>query len=238
MEDKDLIAKIQKLKVIKPRQDWIFQTKNEIFQEERGLEKARVFSIFEIFPRFFYQPALTFLKRPAFYFSILILIAGFLAGFFVIKNSLIENKIAKTLENQQTQQLLASLAQVKANLDRINQNLDNLKKAKEPAKVLVMTETIKAAAKNVQDSLNQIEPKKEGEKNQVLASLNQIKEISQGLIEESERLKIEMLKTLLEDLEKRTLTGENKERLQLAKNYYNEGKYIEAMVLVERIYNQ
>jgi vacuolar-type H+-ATPase subunit I/STV1 len=53
MTDLEFIKKIEELKKIKPRKDWVILTKKELFRGEVLTERAR-FSVFEIFPRLFH----------------------------------------------------------------------------------------------------------------------------------------------------------------------------------------
>ena len=57
MEEKDLITKIQRLKAIKPRENWVSLTKEEIFPKE-----SRV-SIFEVLSNMFHA-------KPVFVFAV------------------------------------------------------------------------------------------------------------------------------------------------------------------------
>ena len=243
MENQDLIAKIQHLKAIKPKKAWVLQTKAQVFGRDSLLRESASWrtSIFEglRLPQFQFRLA---------YLILLLLITGLLGGVFIFLSEkqgqpqqLVQEQ--SIVQEQRTEQIIASLAKVQANLEAIAQDLNNLKNAQDPAQALVMTEVVKATVENVEKTIDQVESESKNEKDtkgssQVLASLIEIKETSQGLIEESKRLQIEMIESLIEDLKQRSLTKVNQERLQKAESNYNEGKYNEAMILIERIYNE
>lgn len=245
MENQDLIAKIQTLKAIKPRQDWVFQTKARLFAEtsETPLPlfapKARFIRMGKFFP----FPSLNF--KPVFATLLLIIgIIGIFVFFFVFLPS--QKSLPQPVEISQGQnqkELLAALAELQTSLGKIEEDLDNLKIAKSPTQALLASGTIKYTAQNVKEQVEKIEKeelaKKESfSKNQVLASLAGLKKSSENLIAKSQEIKKGILHSLIEDLKSRSLSAEDQKRLEKAITAYNEGRYDETMVLVLRISNK
>lgn len=237
MENQEIINKIQTLQKIKPRKDWILETKKSLFRREVLIVEKETQEHFSL--RKFQLPRLQFpfpSLVPAFFLLFLLL------GITFLFLSYHQTRMSLPVSEKQPSlvQIIASLTELQASLEKIGQDLESLKKSKTPAQALVMTEVVKAAVKNVEKTVSEVQPseKESSSSPQVLATLNGIRETSQELVQESERVKREMIQTLIEELNKRMLTDVDKERLQMAKNAYNEGKYNAAMVLIARIYNK
>ena len=227
MEERRLIKKIKELRQIKPNQDWVLFTKKEIL--EQGKEEQIMSWLFTPFSR----PALV--VRP--------LIAGvlILAGVFVylylgaLTPQLVQLPFVSD-KRAETEMMKASLAEVQVSLAKISSSLNNLKNSRNPSQALAMTEVIKATASRGEEILRDM--KTEGVSKKVLTALNETENTCKGLQESIFSIQKEMIEILLEDLGQRSLSEEDQTRLAKAQEYYNEGKYTEAMILVMRIGNK
>ncbi len=227
MQERQLIKKIKELRQIKPNKDWVLFNKKELFEERK--EEQVMSWLFTPFNR----PALV--VRP--------LIAGvlILAGVFVylylgaLTPQIVQLPFVSERKGVETETMVASLEELQQSLEKITLGLNNLKKAKDPNQALVMAEIIKATAKNGEKVLGQMKTAGEFQANQVLASL--LGDAYRELGEKASNTQIEMMGDYIEYLSQRSLSEEDQARLEKAEKYYNEGKYTEAMILLNRIGN-
>jgi len=131
----------------------------------------------------------------------------------------------------------ASLGEIRESLEQITLGLNNLKKAKDPNQALVMTEIVKATAKEGERVINQIKSSGETLSSETLATLNDSLDGFGEIFERAGGVGKEILELYLDDLKQRSLGEEDELHLQKAIEYYNEGKYTEAMILIQRIGN-
>ncbi len=227
MRESQLIKKIKELRQIKPNREWVSLTKKEIL--EKGKE-AQIVSV-----SWFFTP----IRKPALIVVPLVLVAAVLGGLFVYLNFLPQSFQLPTVfqfpESPKPSELTASLAELQKGLEKVTIDLESLKKAKDPNKALVMAEVIKATAKKGEEIVEQIKSKNSSQSKQVLATLGTLGETYRILEEVANDTQSEIIGSLIEDLEKRTLTAEDEERLLKAKDYYNEGKMEEAIFWLTRI---
>lgn len=221
MQERQLIKKIKELRQIKPNQNWVLFTKKEILGQEK---ETQVLSwLFTPFSR----PALV--VRP--------LIAGvlILAGVFVylywgaLAPQLVQLPFASEKEGVKTETMVASLTEIQASLAEITLALNNLRKTGDPFQVLGVTEVVKVTAKKGEEIVGQIKTESKFQL-QVLASFQELGEVADDT-------QVEVLEALIEDLKQTSLSEEDQIRLANAQQYYNEGKYNEAMILIMRIGN-
>ena len=218
MEDYQVIQKIKKLQQIKPRKDWVVFSENEILGPElKG--KTPLFSWF-ILPS----------RKPALVFSSILIIAVALTGVFFYLNSQ-DSQIAS-----KDTKVLVSLQDLETRLKEINSSLDNLKNMEDQSQALVMTEIVKATAREGERVVNDLKSKKPLSK-EVLASLNEVEGLSKELTETSGILQKEIFEDYLEFLKQRTLSEEDQARLQKVEQYYNEGREADALLLITLIGN-
>lgn len=227
MTEKQVIKKIKTLKQIKPNRNWVLFTKKEIL--EQGKEEQIMSWLFTPFSR----PALV--VRP--------LIAGvlILSGVFVYLylGALTPQFVQIPFLSErraEAETMRASLAEVQASLAEIRLSLNNLKNSRNLNQALAMTEVIKATAFRGEEILRDM--KTEGVSKKVLTALNEVENTFKGLQESSFSIQREMIEILLEDLGQRSLNEEDQTRLANAQDYYDEGKYNEAMILIMRISNK
>ncbi|MBZ9572632.1 hypothetical protein KJA17_00340 [Patescibacteria group bacterium] len=229
MQEHQLIKKIKELKQIKPNKDWVLFTKREILEE--GREEQIVSWLF------------TPLRRPALVVRPLIAGVLILAGVFVylylgaLTPQIAQLPFLSERKGVETETMVASLEELQGSLEQITLGLNNLKKAKDPNQALVMTEIVKATAKEGERVINQIKSSGGTLSKKTLASLNDSLDGFGEVFEKAGGVGEEILGFYLDDLEQRSLSEEDELRLQKAIEYYNEGKYTEAMILIQGIGN-
>lgn len=219
MQEYQVIQKIKKLQQIKPRKDWVVFSENEILGPELK-EKIPLFSWF-VLP----------FRKPVLVFSSILIIAVALTGVFFYLNPQDSQIVSNDTE------VLASLQGLETRLKEINSSLDNLKNMKNQSQALVMTEIVKATAREGERVVNDFKKSKEPLSNQVLASLDGVESLSKELTETSGILQKEIFEDYLEFLKQRTLSEEDQERLQKVEQYYNEGMEADALLLITLIGN-
>lgn len=216
MQNHQLIRKIKELRQIKPTEEWVFLTKEKILKKRKAhLETAPV-SVFSLL----LQP----LRKPVLVVAPLVVLAAVVGGFFVYN-------IVNQGSGSQDTNIIASLEQLEKNLNQITSNLNSLKTAKDPNQALVMTEIVKATAKNIGETVDQIGVKNNRYLEQVLA----VKGASREVVETASNTQVEMIKDYIEYLKQTSLTDKDQERLEKVEEYYNDGKYNDALLFLQRI---
>lgn len=227
MTERQLIKKLKRIGSIKPREKWVFSTKQRILGKE------------EI--QFETNPSFGFFRKPALVFSSLLLIGVVMAGFFLYLNfqDSLPGLSQATPNNQNSQNsqnsekdILFSLNKLQASLKDINLSLNSLRQNKDISKALAMAEVVKSTARQGEEIIRNIKNSHSTLPKKVLASLDNIAQTSEEVGDKSESMGKEFLVSYINDLKQRTLTPENEARLQKVEEYYNEGKIEEAMVLV------
>lgn len=243
MAEADLIKKIQILKQIRPRKDWVLLMKKELFREEIPTLRERFSIVLEIFPRTFfnYKPAL------ATFVFLGILITG---AFSFAQNSLPGDFLfpLKKISEKSQAVFVSEEERPKAQLELANKRLEELTKiaetnqagklapaieeyqasiseaAKNLAKITATTSdsaVIKKIAEQTQELTQKLEEKKEKlEKTYGIAGLE--------FKEESNPTKV-LVEWLIEDLESRTLTEEKENILSEMKELAENGKHSETL---------
>jgi hypothetical protein len=225
MKERELIKKIKKLRQIKPNKDWVSLTKREILGEEKN----------EQILSWLFTP----IRRPAFVVrtimvAVIILTGSFFYLYYLNANfSQISFSNLPFSKNQENQNLVASLEELEVSLNKITTSLENLKNSKNQKEALAVAQVVKVTAVNSQNLLKGMKDKASSKK--VLAALTEVENSFQELGETSSNLQIEIIESLFQDLAQRTLSPEDQNRLQKAKDYFNEGKVEEAMILLMRI---
>lgn len=209
MED-ELIAKIRKLKQIKPEKKWVFLTKKRILGE------------IEIFP--FFKPVYAGL------FLIFLLI-----GLFGVSQKSLPGEplyyIKKVGEKFETT-FLPEEEKPKANLELARRRVEELKRVVEkndvsklPAAINEFQNTVSQARENWVKS--GIKADKEVVKT-TLAVVSDVEEIKAKGIEINDQDLKEIVEYLIKDFETRTLTEKQKEILERAKEYFETENYLKA----------
>jgi hypothetical protein len=217
MTEKELIKKIKELKKIKPEKEWVFFTKKEILGESEPL----------IFP--FFKPALIG-------FSLILILLGIsyasLPGepFYFIK------KIAEKTQKA----FLPEEERPKLEMELANRRLEELSKIAEKNDVRKLSPAINEAKESVAQATKNLVKSKKVDKEIVQKTLELEKkkqEIEKVLgtkitEEETEDPTKLVAKYLIEDFENRTLTDEQKQNLEKAKEYFKNGDFAKALELL------
>lgn len=230
MDEKQIISQLKGLRNIKPAKDWVLLVKKDLLFEPMELKENPAG-----------EPFFAFFARPAFVISSALVVGfailGTLAYFGLQKNSYnLQAFVDKvSFQTQESKTALASLQDVQNKIDEVRTVLTSLKTNKDPKKVLVAAEVIKATAKTSQQAIAKMQSSNADLSKQVMASLNKIKDSSLDLEKTSAELQIEMFKSYLADLKTKTLSPDDQERLKKAEEYFNDGKIDEAIILLVKI---
>jgi len=234
LTDKQIIAEIKKLSQIKPKKDWVFLTKKEILPPTTFREGvlANIFSPekwWGVRPRYVLAPVLS-----------LVIIIGFL-GF--AKSSLpgeplyIVRKVAhlgrailasetekSTFQLQLANDRLEDLtkASPKNLAPTINEFQANISQAARELSKIDATTSSPAVIKKIVE-----ETKKLGENKQKVESLGVVIDGTQELDDALGKI----VGNLIGDLESRTLTEQKQETLVKMKEFFDEGRYSDALEL-------
>ncbi len=236
MTEKELITKIQGLREIKPREEWVFLTKKQIIGEaETQLKVAWL----EVFPRFFFQYKLALAS------SVLIVIAVITFGFsqnalpgdllFVIK---------KATERAQTV-FISQDEQLKNRLELANKRLEELNKIAEQNQAKKLATAIEEYQASVSQAAEvAINIKKPEEARKLVPEIKKLESNLQNLKsygveigdnENTENIYKPVVDVLLKDLENRTLTEDQQKLLVEAQETYGAGNYPETLSILMQI---
>ena len=216
MQDYQVINKIKKLESIKPDKGWVISTKQQILGYE--LDHSRVSTLDWFFIAF---------KKPVLVFSSVLFIGIIITGAVLFSNFQgFQPEIADNNDG-----MLASLQSLEAKLGEISLSLDNLENAEDQSQALIMAGIIKSTASGIERGVSQIEAN--DYKEQVLA----VQTASKEVIKAAETKQMQMIEFLINDLNQRTLTQDNQERLEKLKQDYNNGEYDQAMIWIQMIGN-
>ena len=243
MTESQFIDKIKELKTIKPRQEWVVLTKQQLFFNENPYKKTG--SILDIFPGLFFQ------KRAVF--------AGSLALFFLIVGSFIAAQDslpgdflypARRL-TERAQAVLLANNESSADLEFANNRIEDLTRIAEENQVQNLAPAIQEFQANVSEATKKITSKiTKSDPKTVKEIALQVKKI------EENRIKVEKLGVVLgdtdelnnaigtlvereiKDLEARNLTPDQQEILNQAKTDFDAKNYSQSLELIWNISNQ
>ncbi len=243
MEDIEIIKKIQVLREIKPREEWVFFAKRKILRDNSPIVLEK--SIFERVGQKLFAPIqshiLIFTARTM---AVAMLIAaGAFFYYFHLNPQNSSNAFPQVaffqnqLQNQnqiENERLLFALGEIQTNLKKIDSSLSAFKDSKNKKQTLAMAGVVKATANSGELVIKEIK-KQDSASQQVLASLNEIETGFKEMGEKSYDIQVKMIKIIIDDLKQRSLSEENINYLQKVENYYNKGQYNEAMLLLSKI---
>lgn len=239
MNDKQLIAKLQELRQIKPSQNWVVSLKRDIVGESTTRS-----TIFEILPGLFSQKKLAFAAVAV--FVVLVGLFGFAQntapGDFLFP--------IKKIAEQSQGALLTGVEQSKYNLEIANRRLEDLANIIESNK----TNKIAPAVQEVKETINEIAnnlPKNAANFREIAVGVKKIQETKRTvetlgvvMVEESDKLNdalaplVENEIKVLDKLSKaETLTLEQEIRLVEVKSHYKKGEYTAALEKILLIIN-
>lgn len=235
MNEKQVVSQLKSLRKIQPSKDWAVLVKRDLmtrsFELKESPEKTgfgeAVFSLF---------------ARPAFMASSLVFVGCAIVGTFAYfglqkKNYDLQAYINNNLsfQDEKNQQAVAGLTEVQDRMEEVKSILTSLKTTSDSKKALTATEAVKNTVKNSQKAIDQIKNSNTDLSKQTLASLGKVKETSLELEKTSADLQADILKAYLGELKTKNLSEQDKERLNKAEEYFNNGKTEEAIILLVRI---
>jgi len=249
MTEKELILKIQGLRQITPKKEWVFLTKREIlglpatnFEEtwagEESFETTKI-SWLEVFPRMFFQ------YKVAFASLVLIIVVVCAFGFSqnAVSGDLLFS-LKKITEKAQTV-FVPSEGQLKNRLELANKRLEELTKIAEQNQVKKLSSAIgecQASMSQVANKASNVRKPEEARKivpeiKKMEGNIQNLKtygvEISDA--ENTENIYKPIVDVLIKDLETRTLTEEQQKLLTEAKETYKIGDYPNTLSILMKI---
>ena len=232
MTEKELIAKLQKLRQIKPNRNWVILTKHQILGEKINSFEA----LFNWFRVFFAKPA---------YVGLIVIIAGLFGTFNFAQKSLPGDylyQLKKITEKAQAV-FVSEEEKPKVQLELANKRVEELNKIAQTNQV----QKLAPAIKEVQNNLSQVTKnllkleKVDKETVDKIFSLRKNLEKAETALstkissEEDEEMMTEWMKnqvmSLIEELENKILTEKEEKLLSQLKELAKEGKYEEAFQL-------
>jgi len=249
MNDKQLIAKLQELKQIKPSKDWVVSLKKEIIGEQpkfgspayaKASVGRQILTIFEVLPKVLFQKKLAY----AFAFCLVVLIGMF--GF--AQNTLPGDLLfpVKKIAEQSQGALLSGVEQSKYNLDIANRRLEDL------ANIIKTNRTgnITPAIQEVKETVNEIAKNMPSNPDDFTGIATRVQKIQQTkrevetlgviMLQESETLNDALAPLVgneIESLEKTTLNETQQQTLTEIKAHYTKGEYTAALEKILLITN-
>ena len=228
MTDKNLIKQLKSLKEIKPRQEWVLLTKENLFKEEPKITLIGLIKELQKGERFVFN------HKPAFaaVFSAVIFIGLF--GF--AQNSVPGDSLFPLRKITEKGQAALTLGKDKPrrDLEMVNRRLSDLTKVAfengdvQPA-IREYRSSAGEAAKSIKEAENigQIaeEIKKLVENEAIVKSLG----VEVGEAEELDNALAEIVEREIKDLEETLLTEKELEKLEMAKELYKEKEYGRAL---------
>lgn len=233
MNEKQLIAKIQELRQIKPRQEWVVLVKaqilgNNVAENKWEKDKARNVSILDIFRSLIFQ------RRLAYSLAIIVLVIIGMFGFaqYTVPGDLLFPVKKITEQSQTPLEIAISRSDDLVKVAKTNK-LQNL-----PPAIREFQASISQAAKNLTEEVDKKDSraikeiafqvkKLEDNKKQLetlgidLSEAQETKELNDALAPLVERE--------IEDLEKATLTDDQQKTLDEIKDLYKQGNYSDAL---------
>ena len=246
MTEKELIAKIQELRQIRPRNSWVILTKNQILGTSTELsargEKSQ-FSFIGFLRELQRGEKFVFQHKPAFAFitTLLVLIGVF--GF--AQNSVPGDflfSFKKIAEQSQTI-FISEKEQPKHNLETVNKRLDDLTKiaqANQSQKLAPAITEYQQTVSKAAESLSKADPKNDSQNlKELVAEVKKIEEKTflikslgiEGIGENQEwdNALAQIVEREIKDLEETTLTEEQQEALIEIQKDYEAGNYSQAL---------
>jgi len=236
MTEKQLISKIKKLRNIKPDQDWVVFTKDNIMGKEKK------FSFSALINDFYKGERFVFNHKPAFAFLTVLLIMIGLFGFS--QNSVPGDSLFTLKKITEKGQGVLEKDEVKRNLALVDKRLDDLAKIAEDNDVNKLAPAIneyQETVSNVADSL-------EDNPKNIQEIVGTIKEL-EGKQEKIKSLGIEIgdnekldnvlgqiVQNEINDLETKILSEEQEQELNQAKELFEQEEYSEALEKILTLY--
>jgi len=240
MQEADLVKKIQELKKIKPRKDWVVLTKSQILGKEPTY-RDRVSAVLEVFPRIIFQ------YKPA--FATLIIVGVLVGAFGFAQNSLPGNflySLKKITEKSQAV-FVSETERSNFQLGLVNKRLEELNKIAETNQVENLAPALNEFQANISQAAKEIIKSKEINVKEIVQQTEKLKENKQKIealgvvIGESEELDNALSQLVgreIKDLKNRTLTEDQEKLLAEAKEDFEAGNFNEALEKIWLLSNQ
>src|SRR4030042_905320 len=233
MTEQELIKKRQVLKQIKPRKDWVILTKRELFKKEAFDFKERL-SILDIFPRIFqfqyYKLALA---------TFVVLGVLVIAAFSVAQNALPGDSLYSLTRISENSRIafVAEENMPEAQLELANKRLEELTKVTEAKQTTKLAPVIEEFQKNLSQAAKDLKepktiPKEMVEQTKKLEENKQkIKSLGVliGETQELDNALSQLVEREIKDLENRTLTENQQQILEKAKENFEAENYSQAL---------
>ena len=257
--EKQIISKLQELRQIKPSNDWVVFTKEQIFEDVRNralhttsnfsfisfikeIQKGERFTRLNPAKREFrqrrnYLTGLIFRHKPAFAFALSVLILIGVFGF--AQNSVPGDSLfpLKRIAEKGTAVFVSEKDQAKHSFELANKRLDDLTKIAEENEVKNLAPAINEYQKSVSKAAESLVQAELGQE-----IINQVKKLEEskqilievygiaGLEEEEQANPTKIVvEWLIEDSENSSLTEEKQEILAEVKEDYEAGDYFQAL---------
>jgi len=233
MTEKDLIRKIQTLKKIEPRKDWVLLTKSRILEPSTTFSEPSFGSIFwSIFSQKKWWGV-----KPAFVIPVALLLIGGAIFYFSNLGDLRLAQVQYEQELVQLQNLNLSFQNLQANISQVKENLERAE-VKNPKTVLEIGKSIDstvrtgkkmfAETKKIVEATSSEKIAREPEE-QVLASVADTEKALEEL-ENSYQQKVKgTVEHLIKEIEHWSLGEIDQQRFEEAKEAYQNGNYNQAL---------
>lgn len=219
MEEKELISKLQTLKQIRPNQNWVVLTKNQILGQSAPVKAARPSYIPNIFD-------IIFQRKLAYAMAVLLIV---LIGAYSLVNFISFQQV-----NNSKIALLAAEAELKNNFRIMGETSKSLKEAieSEPQKIDQAVEEAKVAVKNTTELIKK-EPSlaktvaAEAVKNRTylnIAGREDFNEVNDAFYKTT-------LEALFDYYEEVSMLQEQRQAFELIRDSYNKGEIVPAVGL-------
>ncbi|MDP2910460.1 MAG: DUF5667 domain-containing protein [bacterium] len=250
MTEKQLIANLKQLKEIKPGENWVCFVKDQILKEENPIYKKEAefnFSFISFIKELQRGERFVFRHKPAFAFLTVLLTLIGIFGF--AQNSVPGDSLftLKKITEQSQSIFVAEENQPKRNFELANKRLDDLTKIAQENSVDNLASAINEYQESVSkaaESLAKAEKPDIKEISAVIKELEKKEEAIKSLgveIGDKEKLNnvlADIVATEISDLDKKTLTEEQKELLIKIKQNYEQGNYSQALEDILFLNNQ
>lgn len=231
MTETELIKKIQALKGIKPRKDWVISVKNQILSEE--IASAR-----EVIPSFWGWPRLVLQYRMA--LATLVVVGLLMGTFGLAQKSLpgdflyaFKKVVEKTKLSFVPEQEKPSL-----HLEYANESLQNIVKIVENNKTAKITPIIEEYQTNVSEAAKGLTQIKKPDVKKIVQKTKEIEENKQkiealgvivGETKEWNNALAQIVENEIKDLERGVLSDAQAKILEEVKKDYESGNYSQAL---------
>jgi len=236
MTEKQLISKIKKLRNIKPDQNWVVFTKDNIMGKEKK------FSFSALIEDFYKGERFVFNHKPAFAFLTVLLIMVGLFGF--AQNSVPGDSLFTLKKITEKGQGVLEKDEVRRNLALVDKRLDDLAKIAEDNDVNKLAPAINEYQETVSDVADSLEDNPENIQ-EIVGTIKQLEEkqdkikalgIEIGENEKLDNVLGQIVESEINDLETKTLSEEQEQELNQVKELFEQEEYSEALEKILNLY--